>query len=92
MPIYVLNTGYLFGREPASVESYGVYSAETDGFASGDDIRRYILIHFRSALEHHIRADMRELVHECSSADDGAVINDHFAGDLGSVGHDDVIM
>jgi hypothetical protein len=45
-----------------------------------------------AALNHYVRTDMSELVDECAAAYDGIVFHYHFAGELGGVGHNDVVF
>lgn len=90
--IYILDDMNLIGRETAAVEPDGVDAAESNRFACCDSVRRYILAGSRAALDHTMRANMRELMHERSSADDGVVIHNDLARQLRGVGHNDIIM
>ena len=42
--VYLLDGMYLLGCEAATVESDGVDTAVSDGFACGDDVRRDIFV------------------------------------------------
>ena len=68
-----------------AAQPYGVDSHIRYRLACGFDIRRDVLVHQSSALEHHVRADVAELVDQASAADHSAIFNNHFASELGSI-------
>ena len=78
--------------ETAAIESDRVDTGISNRFAGGYDIRRDVFVNLRSALNHHMGADMAELMHECATADDSEVIDLHFSCQLRAVRHNDVVM
>ena len=90
--IRLLDGMNLFRRETATVESDRVDTGISNRFAGGYDIRRDVFVNLRSTLNHHMGADMAELMHECATADDSEVIDLHLTCQLRAVRHNDVVM
>ena len=90
--IHLLNRVNLLGGKASAVKAYGVHAAISDRLTGGNDKRRDVFVDLRTALYHHMIADVRELVNERTTSDDGEIFHLHFTRQLGGVGHDDVIM
>ena len=82
----------LLGCKTSTVEAHGVDATESYRFAGGYDIRRDVFVDLRSALNHHMGADMAELMHERATADDREVIDLHFSCQLRAIRHNNVVM
>lgn len=78
--VHLLYRVNLFRRKSAAIEAHGIDAAECYWIASDDSEWRNIFVDFRTALNHHMAADMAELVHERATANDGEIINFHFSG------------
>ena len=91
-PVNVLNGVDLFACKASAIEADAVDSAVLDRFASSDDVGRDVFVDLASALDHYVCADMAELMHQCTSADDGVVLHHHFARQLDGVAHDDMVV
>lgn len=85
--VNLLNTADALMREVVAPKTYDVHAREADGLARREDERRYVLVNQSSALNHYVRAEMAELMDKSTSADYGAVVDNHFAGELGGVAH-----
>ena len=81
----------LFGRETAAIQTDGIDAEERQRFTTGDDIRRNIFADFRTALNHHVCTDVRELMNKRTATNDCEIINLHFAGKLSHIGHNNII-
>ena len=77
--------------EVAATQTYTVDAGVADGLAGGLDVGRDVLVDEGAALNHHVRADVAELVHERAAADDGEIVDHHLAGQLRGVADDDVV-
>ena len=76
--VHLLYRVDLFRRETAAVETDGIDAAERNRFARNDGERRDVFVDLRPALNHHMSADMAELMHERTTADDREIIYFHF--------------
>ena len=86
--ICIVNTFDHFIGEATTAQADDVDSAESDRFASCNDVRRNIFTETASALNHYMTAYMTKLMHQYIGADNRVIINDDFACHLGRVTDD----
>ena len=90
--VYLLDRVNLFRRETATVESDRVDTTKGNRVSRRNDVWRDVFVNLRSTLNHHMGADMAELMHKCATADDREVIDLYLTCQLRAVRHNDVVM
>ena len=85
IPVDFLYVADGFVAEIAAAQPDGVDTGIGDGITSYLDVGRNILVNKRTALYHHMCADVAELVNEGTATDNGIVVDIYFAGHLRGV-------
>ena len=73
------------------MQAHLVHTLIGNGVACCHTIGWNVLVDKRTALNHHVAADVGELMYQCTAANDGPVCHLNLAGKLCRVGHDDVV-
>ena len=86
--ICIVNILNHFVGETATAQADNVDAAESDRFASCNNIRRNILAEAATALNHYMTAYMTELVHQYIGTNNSVIINHDFTCHFGRVPND----
>ena len=81
--VYFLDLSHFFNGESAPAQADNVDTGVADRLTCCFDVGRYVLVDEGTALKHDMLSDVAELMDECTAADDGEVVDHHFAGNLG---------
>ena len=77
--------------EAAAAQSYQIDASIANGFLAGDDVGWDVLTEPAAALNHHVAANLAELMAEHLGTDDGIIVDSYFAGKFGGIADDEMV-